>query len=250
MIEQGTAQWHEQRLGKVTCSPLYKVIEVNAKTGKPYAGRDEYKAELTAERLTGMVTEHFMSEPMKWGTEWEPIARGAYEFAMDVRVEQTGFIDHPSMPSFGGSPDGLVGKSGLIEIKCPSISTMLDILMGRQSGRTVDGVKSDYYWQMQGLMACTGRVWCDLVYFHPRLPPEMRLHVIRIERKRSAEEEIGARVRRFNDEIDKDVAALRAKFGMPLRPEPQAEPETPRSLDEIAELHGKPADQIIAEEIV
>ncbi len=44
-------------------------------------------------------------------------------------VEQVGFIDHPSIPMAGASPDGLVAE-GLVEFKCPNTSTHLDTLLG------------------------------------------------------------------------------------------------------------------------
>ena len=81
--------------------------------------------ELLAERLTGQRTEAFVTPAMEWGTLTEPKARFAYEFMTDDPVSEVGFIEHPRIPDSGASPDGMVGTSGLIEIKCPNTATHL-----------------------------------------------------------------------------------------------------------------------------
>ena len=51
MTDQRSPEWFEQRAGKVTASSVYKVM---AKTKTGYgADRDNYKAQLVVERLTG-----------------------------------------------------------------------------------------------------------------------------------------------------------------------------------------------------
>ena len=57
MIVQGTAEWHQERLGKATAS---KIADIIARTKTGYgAGRANYAAQLIAERLTGTPTEGF-----------------------------------------------------------------------------------------------------------------------------------------------------------------------------------------------
>ena len=75
MIEQGSEEWHQQRLGKITAS---RVSDVMAKTKTGYgASRKNYMMELLCQRLTGSREEGFTSAAMQRGTELEPLARSA-----------------------------------------------------------------------------------------------------------------------------------------------------------------------------
>lgn len=62
-IIQGSVEWFQQRLGKVTAS---RVADVVAKTKSgPSASRANYMAQLIAERLTGVVQESFTNGAMQ-----------------------------------------------------------------------------------------------------------------------------------------------------------------------------------------
>jgi putative phage-type endonuclease len=172
MIEQGTPEWHQLRLGKVTASRVSDVM-AKIKTGES-ASRKNYRAELVVQRLTGMPSESFTNAAMEWGTATEPMARIAYEIAKEVLVEQVGFIEHPTIAMFGCSPDGLA-HDGMIEIKCPNSATHIEYL-------TDNKAPAKYISQMQCQMAVTGRKWCDFVSFDPRLPEDLQLFVVRVPR--------------------------------------------------------------------
>ena len=198
-MEQGTNEWKECRVGKVTAS---RVADVVAKTKSGYsASRDNYMAQLVCERLTGKPAESFSNAAMQWGTETEPLARAAYEAKMDVLVDEVGFIDHPSIVNSGASPDGLVGIDGLIEIKCPNTATHIDTLLSQ----TVPKKYADQiFWQM----ACTGRDWCDFVSYDPRLPSDLQLFIKRIPRDDKYIQLLEAEVIEFLTETAHKVAQL------------------------------------------
>jgi putative phage-type endonuclease len=209
MIEQGTAEWLQERCGKVTASRIADLMG-RTKTGSYGSGRANYAAQLIAERLTGNVAASFSNAAMIHGTETEPEARRAYEFFVDRDVQQVGFVPHPSINMAGASPDGLVGEDGLLELKCPNTATHIDTLL---SGSVPD----KYIKQMQFQMACTGRQWCDFASYDNRLPERMRLFVKRIERSAETIAEIETEVTAFLAEIDDTVGKLRAQY------EPQLE---------------------------
>ena len=73
MMIQGTDDWFNARLGKVTASRLNDAFSIT-KTGEG-AGRINYRLELVTERLTGVKGESFTNSYMQWGTEQEPYAR-------------------------------------------------------------------------------------------------------------------------------------------------------------------------------
>jgi len=202
-VIQGSAEWKALRAGKVTAS---RIADMMAKTKTGWgASRANYAAQLVAERLTGEVADTYTNAAMQWGTDNEADARVAYEFRTDAPVTEVGFVDHPTIPNSGASPDGLVGDDGLVEIKCPNTATHIDTLLNPAP----DG---KYVLQMQWQMACTGRQWCDFVSFDPRLPEAMRLVVTRINRSPEAIADLEKNVRDFLAEIDATVAALRNRY--------------------------------------
>jgi putative phage-type endonuclease len=203
-MEQGSLEWHQIRLGRVTAS---RVADVIARTKSGYsASRANYAAELIAERLTGTTAPGFTNAAMAWGTEQEPFARQAYADRQGVTVEQVAFVIHPEIPMAGASPDGLVGDRGLVEIKAPLTATHLDTLLG-------EPIAAKYITQMMWQMAATGRDWCDFVSYDPRLPEPMRLHVQRVERDTSLILELEEAVSDFLAEIDAKVEALTQRYG-------------------------------------
>ena len=158
--EQRSAEWYQARTGKPTASRFADVLD-RLKTGKPGAKRTNYIAELAVERLTGSMVEKFVTKAMERGTELEPEARASYEANTAELVDALGFALHDTLEC-GCSPDGLVGSDGLVEIKCPE-----NILKIAEMWRTRDF--SDYEAQVHGQMWITGRKWCDLVIYDPRL---------------------------------------------------------------------------------
>lgn len=203
MFEQGSEGWKQQRLGKVTAS---RIADMLAKTKTGWgASRANYKAQLVAERLTGVVAEGFTNAAMEWGKEKEAEARAAYGFYTNETVELIDFVTHPVMLMSGASPDALVGMDGLVEIKCPNTATHIETLLG-------GSVPGKYQFQMQWQMACTGRWWCDFVSYDPRMPEDMRLFVRRLERDDEAIAMIEKETRVFLAEIDATVAQLTSMY--------------------------------------
>lgn len=200
-VEQGTDAWHLMRLGKVTASRMADVLS-KGKSGES-ASRAKYRTELVVQRLTGLPGESFTNAAMEWGTQTEPMARIAYEVSTGNFVEQVAFIDHPSIEWFGCSPDGLVGN-GLIEIKCGNSTTHLDYLMD-------DKPPSKYIPQMQCQMAVTGSRWCDFVSFDPRLPDDLQLFVVRLERDEEYIKAMEVEVQKFLSEVEVTLTKLKAR---------------------------------------
>jgi putative phage-type endonuclease len=196
-MEQKTDDWYKARLGKVTAS---KVSAVLAK--RDSATRADYLTDLVLERLTGNQQEFYQNEAMQWGTDTEPQARMAYEAFKCVLVDEMGFIDHHSIQYFGCSPDGLVGEDGLVEIKCPNSKTHISTLM---SGKA----PTKYIPQMQTQMAVMNRQWCDFVSFDPRLPEDLQLFVIRVNRDDEYIAKLEEEVTAFLEEVELTVTKLK-----------------------------------------
>jgi len=197
-MEQRTDEWFAARIGKVTAS---RVVDVIAKTKSGYGvGRANYLADLVVERLTGQKAQGFSNAAMEWGTEQEPHARAAYSAKTGILVEEVGFIDHPTVAMSGASPDGFA-EEGLIEVKCPNTSTMLEYILDGKPPQK-------YVTQMQWQMACTGRPWCDFVSFDPRLPERLQLLVVRVPRDDDYIAMLEAEVKKFLAELDDNLNKL------------------------------------------
>jgi putative phage-type endonuclease len=212
-VIQGSPEWLAERHGRITGSHMADVLAFLKTGGKGETkARYNYKIALIAERLTGRATECYVSPEMQWGTDNEPLARGAYEVETGRSVEQVGFYVHPIFDYAGGSPDGLVGKDGLIEIKCAKTATHIAWML--------DGiVPPEHEPQMSWYMACTDRKWCDFVSFDPRLPEHLQLFIVRLMRSDERIAEMEAAAQLFEAEIE----SLMARLPKRIQPKTQAE---------------------------
>ena len=198
-MEQRTDEWFAARLGKITASRIGDVM------AKPTtAAYRKYLVQLVTERLTGARVEAFTNAAMDWGTETEPQARAAYGFAHEAVVE-TGFVDHPTVPMSGASPDGLVSTDRLVEFKCPNSHTHVETLLSQK-------IPPKHQLQMLWQMDCTGRHGgCDYVSFDPRLPVDLNMSVVRFDYDPARAAEVRDAVTAFEAEVSSRVNLLRSR---------------------------------------
>ena len=200
MIEQGSEQWHQLRLGKVTASRVADIL-AQTRTG-PSASRQNYLIELALQRSTGTIEPSYTNAAMEWGTQTEPQARVAYEVETGNFVDQVAFIDHPTIANFGCSPDGLIGDDGLIEIKCPNSATHWEYFKAKKPPQK-------YVTQIQTQLCVTGRKWCDFVSFDPRMPSRSQLLIVRVNRDEVFIAEIEEKVKQFLSEVEVEVNLMK-----------------------------------------
>lgn len=193
---QGSAQWIQERLGRVTASRIVDVIAMTKKG--PSEKRETYMMELLAERLTGMAADHFTSKAMEWGTEMEAQAADAYAFFFNADVMPAPFVLHPSIPFSGASPDRYVNDDGLVEFKCLISRKHAALLLAGE-------IPEEHLPQMHWQMACTGRSWCDFGGFDPRMPERLKLFTKRLDRDAEVISEYEQKVGEFLAELDERV---------------------------------------------
>lgn len=202
-LVQGTPEWLAARAGSLGASQIGDAL---AKTKSGWgASRANVKARLVTERITGSPVETFSNAAMQRGTELEPQARAMYGFVTGHDVAEVGIVLHPTIKGTHSSPDGLCGEDGLVELKCCGAARHIELLTGSPPE---DRYIKQCHWQM----ACTGREWADLAYFHPDFPGEMQLHIQRIERDADLIAELEGEVSKFLAEVDETVAELRARY--------------------------------------
>lgn len=170
-------------------------LTARTKSG-PSASRQNYLAEKIQEHLTNLPYDNgYQSPAMRIGIEREPIARNHYIMQTGFQVEESSFCKHPRIVWSGASPDGLVEKIGLVEIKCPNLATHLDTWLFRK-------IPEKYVKQMQWQMACCPeRHWCDYVSFYPDLEADMQLMTIRVFRDNGMIQNLETQVEDFVREL-------------------------------------------------
>jgi len=181
MTQQGTEEWKLERVGKVTASRVFDIIE-QTKAGKPTAKRETYAFDLATEIITNRPIEFFENSYMRWGTDNEPIARAKYQERSFAQIVEVGFITHHSISRSGCSPDGVTEDGdGLIEIKCLQSKNHIASMLANE-------VPENYLTQMLWQLACMPeRVWNDFVCFDPIMPEKGQLFIKRVHRKDYAE---------------------------------------------------------------
>lgn len=175
MNDEERRQWRIDRSGKLTASRAHDLM-----VGRPKSLR-RILAEIRTEALAlaaGEDPEELEVSAVRWGREWEPVARAEYELSTGYEVVDGGFHllgADPLGSLVGASPDGLVGEAGLLEIKCGmSPNTHVSYIANGPSSRA--------FAQMQFQQWVTGRRWCHFASFDPRHPPATRLYVTRVAR--------------------------------------------------------------------
>ncbi len=163
-LEQGSEAWLNLRAGMPTGTGAKNLVTSQGKESKSLGG---YALELAGDLYAGKRLDAF--EGNAWtdrGTELEDSARSLYEMVHDCEVEEIGFCTDDS-DRWGMSPDGFVGKDGLVEFKCLKATNHIKAIIYADKHNKPP---TDYIPQIQMQMFVSGRKWCDLVMFHPDLP--------------------------------------------------------------------------------
>jgi len=159
--EQQSIGWMLLRLGKPTCSK-YDSLLTPSKL-KPATARELYGCELLNEWELGEPENFGSTDWMERGTDLEDDARRWYEFHTDREVQQVGFIARDDGKT-GGSPDGLVGEDGGLEIKCLGAAKHRSHILKHPIN-----TREEFVGQVQGYLYLTGREWWDILFYNPKL---------------------------------------------------------------------------------
>jgi len=193
-MEQRSPEWFKARCGIPSASSFDKIITT---TGKQSTQRKKYMLQLAGEVLSGSQEESYQNAAMLRGIELESEARSFYELTTGQSVKEVGCcIEDNNL--YLASPDGLVGEDGLIEIKCPIMSTHVGYLLENE-------LPSEYFQQVQGQLLVTGRKWVDFISYYPGIKPLL----IRVKRDAGFISELISELRLFCKELDDIVNKLK-----------------------------------------
>lgn len=142
-LEQGSPEWFNARLGRITMSNAQKLL-----TGGAGETRRSYLLDVASEIITGVPSEKISTQDMLRGNALEPFARQAYEVMTGSKVDQVGLAYLNKQERISASPDGLVNKDGHkkgIEIKCQAPKNHLKTIIASKHPKQFTA-------QMQGSM--------------------------------------------------------------------------------------------------
>lgn len=194
-ITQNTPEWDAVRTGIPTASGFDKLVTT---TGDPSKQRLKYVYTLAAEKVTGYKEETYYNAVMKRGIMMEEEARAMYELITGQEVATVGFCYHDKDKLFGCSPDGLVGKDGALEVKCPLSHTHVRYLLAGK-------IPTDYIQQIQGQLFVTGRKWVDFFSHYPGIKPLL----IRVKRDEKFISKLSTELSIFCKELTEVTEKLR-----------------------------------------
>lgn len=136
LIDPGTSEWEQARIGKITASTAAACLGLS-----PHMSRQKAWRVITGREV--IEQNSFMT----YGRAMESRALAEYEVETGRLVLPGGFWVSDEYPWMLATPDGLVGAEGLAEAKCP--------------GKLPVIVPIRYRIQTLVQMIVTGRKWCD-----------------------------------------------------------------------------------------
>lgn len=152
--------WYEHRRHRITASNFHKCCIM----------RTDDEQQIIAYQMINPIP--FKNKAIVWGKLNEPVALTACQ-SLGVKIKSCGLFVSKSHPYLGASPDGLIGGTTTIEIKCPYAQrysvideTTIPYLRSDDCGVLMLSKKHPYYYyQIQGQLFVTGRLLGQLVVF-------------------------------------------------------------------------------------
>ncbi len=210
-VQQNTSDWHMLRMARPTASSFDKILTPN--TVKLSAQAEHYRWHLLAEYMVGHP---ILEEATKWmerGQELESEAIAAAEFALELDTEPGGFVTTDD-ERVGCSPDRLIGKDSLLEIKCPKDSNHVGYMLTR-------AVEYKYKVQLQGQLWVCERETVKIVSYHP----EMRTVILTVNRDEEFIAKLSSAMNNFCDILQAKRLQLEQQYGPFKKPKPPAPEE-------------------------
>lgn len=173
-VEQKSNEWQQLRKGKITGTTLKAIM------GTPKARQDAI-FEIIAERLTVGVESDDYENPMDRGNRLEPDAIAMFELETGKQVERTGFCENEGNSMICNSPDGLIGETEAVEIKCMGGKNHIKMWLTNE-------IPEEYKWQTIQYFVVNEKL--EKLYFAGYNPdiPTHQLHIIETTRQENLED--------------------------------------------------------------
>jgi len=184
-VEQGTKEWKNLRLGKITGTRLKGIRSSN---NLPIID------EMISELVVGEPEFIFVNEAMRRGNEKEPEARDLYIEKTGINIEEVGFCISIDNDYIGLSPDGFTpDRKGAIEVKSPSTKKHVQNIR-------MDKIPSEYKDQVLMYFILNEELeWLDFISYDDRFTAKP------IWIKKVIREELEDEIRNAINDIDKFI---------------------------------------------
>jgi hypothetical protein len=192
--EQGSPEWFEARRGIPTAS-AFATVMANGKGGGESKTRRKYMLQLAGEILTEEPMESYSNPAMERGKAMEDEIRRLYSFQTDSEVERVGFIKSGKT---GCSPDALIGKKKMLEIKSTLPHLLIDIHLRGE-------FPPEHKAQCQGNLWVAKREEIDIAIGYTKMP----LYIQTIRRDEPYIDAMARAVDEFNAELAYVVQQMR-----------------------------------------
>jgi hypothetical protein len=218
---QGSDLWRSERIELFTASENFRLMTDPRSKSEPFSeGAYTYIMEKVAEHITG--EEKFTPDDwnMRWGKEYEPVARQKFiEYltakGFDVRIDEPGFYPYlmNGEKVAGASPDGRLFLDGLaeptygVEIKCPANPANHIQYCLIENGEYMKKYFKNHYWQIQTGMLATGLDKWFFVSYQPKVKGSELFSII-IERNDDDIEELEIRIWKADQEKKRVIKLL------------------------------------------
>ena len=173
-VLQNNQDWFNLKNGKPSASGASRLV---TPTGQASAGIEAYAQELAMDLYRGKPKEkNFRNEHTDRGHTLEPIAAGDYEFVYQTKLREVGFMTDDN-EQYGASPDRLIGRSGMLEIKCLDEKAHLEALIYYRENRKAP---ADRIAQLQ-MQLFVGKKKFVYLYYYNQTLPSFRIKVLPIK---------------------------------------------------------------------
>lgn len=198
--EQGSGLWLQMKLGVLSASNAYKIV-----AKKDSQTRWTYIYDLIAQVASG-VSEEINSKYLEYGRTHEETARALYEMHTNKKLSKVSFIFGDRDFRTGCSPDDVVDGQHGLELKVPyNPSNYAKFLCD-------DYINSEYDWQCQFSMKCSGAERWDYANFSPvfKVKP---IKILPIKRDAEKQKKLDDAVPEFIHDMDIELNKIGLKFG-------------------------------------
>lgn len=154
---QGSPEWHAERAGNILASTNAVWELMHPYTDPHKEVRASVRQLIDSRTADSAPPELTLNAAMRHGIETEPEAIAFYERYEGKTVSSTGSVVHPEYSFLRGSPDGLIGLAGGIEVKCPYYA--------KEPYSVFDPSKVMYLWQCYTIMEVCDLEWMDFLCY-------------------------------------------------------------------------------------
>ena len=193
-LEQRSPEWFAARIGRVGGSE-----SIGLTTSARMKTLIFVKV---AELLTGQAEEVRPTRAMELGIQREPLAIAAYEAYTFQDSKECGYITNSLYKYAGLSPDGLIGDTAAIEIKCPSPKKHIETIL--------TGIPKANRPQLAHYFLIHDKLeWIDFVSYNPDVKAKP-LHIIRVTKEDFAVEieDLSKNYFKFEKEVSKALELI------------------------------------------